>query len=153
MGLHISEANRQLDGKHFFEEVEVDPTVESGKTINSKLKELREVDPGLAEVTGYLQAKDSSKLGRFYLLPKIHKGIDNVKGRPVISNCGTLTEHISEYLDHHLNPLVSQGTSYIKDTDHFLARLSKLDKIPEGALLCTVDVVGLYPSIPHREGL
>ena len=29
----------------------------------------------------------------------------------------------------------------------------KLGKIPEGALLCTVDVVGLYPSIPHREGL
>ena len=61
--------------------------------------------------------------------------------------------HISEYLDHHLNPLLSQGTSYIKDTNHFLARLSKLDKIPEGALLCTVDVVGLYPSIPHGEGL
>ena len=152
-GDYISEANRQLDDKQVYEEVEVDPTVELGKTINSKLKELREVDPGLAEVTGYLQAKDSSKLGRFYLLPKIHKGLDNVKGRPVISNCGTLTEHISEYLDHHLNPLVSQGTSYIKDTNHFLARLSKLDKIPEGALLCTVDVVGLYPSIPHGEGL
>ena len=66
----------------------MEPTVELGKTINSKLKELREVDPGLAEVTGYLLAKDSSKLGRFYLLPKIHKGLDNVKGRPVISNCG-----------------------------------------------------------------
>ena len=25
--------------------------------------------------------------------------------------------------------------------------------MPDGALLCTVDVVGLYPSIPHREGL
>ena len=46
--------------KQVYEEVEVDPTVELGKTINSKLKELREVDPALAEVTGYLQAKDSS---------------------------------------------------------------------------------------------
>ena len=25
--------------------------------------------------------------------------------------------------------------------------------IPEGALFCTIDVVGLYPSIPHGEGL
>ena len=131
----------------------MDPTVELGKTINSKLKELREVDPGLAEVTGYSQAKDTSKLGRFYFLPKIHKGLDNVKGMPVISNCGTLTEYTSEYLDHHLNQLASQGTSYIKDTNHFLARLSKLDKIPEGALLCTDDVVGFYPSLPHGEGL
>ena len=120
----------------------MDLTVELGKTINSKLKELREVDPGLAEVTGYLQAKDSSWFGRFYLLPKIHKGLDNVKGRPVISNCGTLTEHISEYLDHHLNPLVSQGTSYIKDTNHF--HTNTKDKIPEGALLCTVDVVIIH---------
>ena len=61
-------------------------------------------------------------------------------------------EHISEYLDHHLNPLVSQSRSYVKDTSHFLSRLSKLGKMPEGALLCTVDVVGLYPSIPHGEG-
>ena len=152
-GDYISEANRQLDDKQVYEEVEVDPTVELGKTINSKLKELREADPGIAEVTGYLQAKDTSKLGRFYLLPKIHKGLDNVQGRPVISNCGTLTEHISEHLDHHLKQLVSQGTSYVKDTNHFLAKLSKLGKIPEGALLCTVDVVGLYPSIPHGEGL
>ena len=28
-----------------------------------------------------------------------------------------------------------------------------LDGLPEGAILCTVDVVGLYPSIPHEEGL
>ena len=34
-----------------------------------------------------------------------------------------------------------------------LSRLSKLGRLPEGALLCTVDVVGLYPSIPHGEGL
>ena len=32
-------------------------------------------------------------------------------------------------------------------------RLGKLGSIPDGAFLCTVDVVGLYPSIPHGEGL
>ena len=61
---------------------------------------MREEDPGLEEVTEYLKVKDP-KLGRFYLLPKIHKGLSSVKGRAVISNCGTITEHISEYLDHH----------------------------------------------------
>ena len=126
----------------------MDPSVDLGKTINSRLNELREEDPGLEEVTDYLKVKDSN-LGRFYLLPKIHKGLSRVKGRPVISNNGTITEHMSQYLDHHLNPLVSQSRSYVKDTNHFLSRLSKLGKIPEKALLCTVDVVGLYPSIPH----
>ena len=71
----------------------------------------------------------------------------------IYKNCGTITEHISDYLGHHLNPFVSQSRSYVKDTNHFLSRLSKLGKIPEGAMLCTVDVVGLYPSIPHGEGL
>ena len=34
-----------------------------------------------------------------------------------------------------------------------ISTLSKLGKMPEAALLCTVDVVGLYPSIQHGEGL
>ena len=38
-----------------------------------------------------LQIK-GSKLGRFYLLPE---GLEDVVSRPVISNCGTATEHIS----------------------------------------------------------
>ena len=123
-----------------------------GKAINDRLLNLREEDPCIKEVTGYLKVSDS-RFGRFYLLPKIHNGLSSVKGRPVISICGTMTEHISEFLDHHLTPLVSFTRSYIKDTNHFLARLSEIGSIMEGAFLCTVDVVGLYPSIPHSEGL
>ena len=124
----------------------MDPTIELGKAINNRINELRVEDPGLKELTDFLKVNEG-KLGRFYLLPKIHKGLSGVKGRPVISNCGTVTENISEYLDHHLNPLVSLGRSYIKDTNHFLSKLGELGRIPEGAILCTVDVVGLYPSI------
>ena len=43
--------------------------------------------------------------------------------------------------------------SYIKDTNHFLSKLKSLGKLPQGAILCTIDVVGLYPNIPHSEGL
>ena len=88
-----------------------------------------------------------------YLLPKIHKRLDNVPGRPVISNCGTPTEKASEFLDHHLQPIMKSGVSYIKDTNDFLFKLKNLGKIPENAFLVTADVVGLYPSIPHDEGL
>ena len=84
---------------------------------------------------------------------KIHKGLSGVKGQSVISNYGTITENISEYLNHHLNPQVSLGRSFIKDTNHFLSKLGEIGRIPEGAILCIVDVVGLYPSIPHGEGL
>ena len=87
------------------------------------------------------------------MLPKIHKRLHDAPGRPVISNCGYYTENISSFLDYHLQPLAQKVKSYIKDTNHFLNRLSSLGKLPQGAILCTVDVVGLYPTIPHSEGL
>ena len=49
--------------------------------------------------------------------------------------------------------LVCSTESYVKDTNHFLSLLAGIGDIPDGALLCAVDVVGLYPSIPHDEGL
>ena len=60
--------------------------------------------------------KKGTKLGKLYLLPKIHKGLSNVPGRPVTSNFGTLIEKVSEFLDHQLQPTMKQGNSYIKDT-------------------------------------
>ena len=32
-------------------------------------------------------------------------------------------------------------------------KLKGLGKVPENAILVTADVVGLYPSIPHEDGL
>ena len=35
----------------------------------------------------------------------------------------------------------------------FLKKIANLAPLPDGLILCTVDVVGLYPNIPHEEGL
>ena len=35
----------------------------------------------------------------------------------------------------------------------FLKKIANLPPLPDGLILCTVDVVGLYPNIPHEEGL
>ena len=48
---------------------------------------------------------------------------------------------------------MKEEKSYIKDRADFLDKLKDLGEIPEGAILVTADVVGLYPSIPHTEGL
>ena len=50
-----------------------------------------------------------------YLLPRIHKGLYDVPGKTVISNCGTPTEKVSDFLHNQLKPIVRGGMSYIKD--------------------------------------
>ena len=50
--------------------------------------------------------RKATMLGKLYFLPKIHKRLHNVLGRPVISNCDTPTEKCSEFLDYHLKPLM-----------------------------------------------
>ena len=89
--------------------------------------------------------------GIFYLLQKIHK--KNCPGRPVISACNTPTEKISAFVDSQLKPLVSQIPSFVKDTNHFLNKLTAKGKFPDRVILVTIDVVGLFAHIPHDEGL
>ena len=67
--------------------------------------------------------KKSTNLGKMYLLPKIHKRLENVPGFPVFSNCGTPTEKVSENLDYHLKPTMQSAKPYIKDTSDFLRKL------------------------------
>ena len=62
-------------------------------------------------------------------------------------------EKISEFLDFHVQPLVGQVDSIIKDSTDFLKKLVRLGHIQSTAILCTIDVVGFYPHIPHGEGL
>ena len=54
--------------------------------------------------------KKATNLGKLHLLPKIHKGLSNVPGRPVISNCGTPTEKVSEFPDYQLQPIMKKKT-------------------------------------------
>ena len=102
----------------------------------------------------YFFNKDPN-FARFYLLPKIHKRLRNVPGTPAISNCGYYTENISSFLDYHFKIifLAEKVESYIKYTNHFLKKLKELGSLPKNTILCTTDVVGLYPNIPHKEGL
>ena len=71
-------------------------------------------------------AVEDVKFARFYLLPKIHKRLRNVPGRPLISNCGFYTEKISSFLNYHLQPLAQKVKSCIKDTNHFLNKIKKV---------------------------
>ena len=46
-----------------------------------------------------------------------------------------------------------KGWSYIKGSQDFINKSRKLGKIPDNAILVTVNVMGLYPSIPRNVRL
>ena len=90
-----------------------------------------------------------SRPARFYILPKIHKNKQNPPGRPIVSANSHTTEHISQFVDSHLNPVVPKLSSYVKDTK----KLDDLKELPPGSLLVTLDVSSLYTNVPHNEGI
>ena len=85
--------------------------------------------------------KKAINLGKLHLLPKIHRCLENVPGRPVISNCGTPTEIFLEFLDSQLKPVMQTSRSCMKHN---------ISTIPKDSILVMADVVGLYPSISHE---
>ena len=78
--------------------------------------------------------KKACNLGKLYLLPKIHKKMFNVPDRPVISNCGTPTEKVSEFLDSHPQPIMRKGFSYIKDSGDFVSKIKQIGYVTENTI-------------------
>jgi hypothetical protein len=59
--------------------------------------------------------------GQFYQLFKVHKKFnepDLPPARPIISGCGSITENMSLFVDHHTKNLVPLIPSFLQDTPH-----------------------------------
>ena len=105
----------------------------------------------MTKETGKYLTPSNPRTARFYHLPKLHK--PGNPGRPIVSSCRAPTKRISEFADYHLQPLVKQLPSYLRDTKDFLWRISNLDPLPPDCILLTLDVSSLYTNIPHNEGI
>ena len=149
---YLIEASNQLSDTNVYCKSNSSTLQKVNSEIKSVLRDifnLKELDQ---KIINYLTVK-KLQLGRFYLLPKIHKQTMNVPGRRLISNNGTATERISSFLDFHLKNIIPAIPHILDDTRDFLYRIEQLQNIPEGTLLVSFDVVGIYPHTPHDEGL
>ena len=95
--------------------------------------------------------RNGAKTQKLYLRPKLHK--EGNPGRPVVSLVNCHTANISKYADYHLQPIVKEIPSYVKDTQDFLKKLEKVKDIPQESLQVTLDVKSLYTNIPNNEGI
>ena len=147
---YVNECNRQLNDAKFYRHLDADITNDIAKRV-TVYKDKMNADGHIDDETkSYLKPHQPTP-GRFYILHKIHK--TGNPGRPIVSSNSHPTEHISEFVDFHIKPLVIKLPSYVKDTNHFLNILLTLPDLPANSLLVTLDVSGLYTNIPHNEGI
>ncbi len=76
-----------------------------------------------------------------------------MKGRPIVSCIGSLTENISSYVYFYIKSFVAMLSSYVRDFMDFIESLYGVDFAVDVVLLVTFDVQNLYTNIPHTDGL
>ena len=79
------------------------------------------------------------------LIPKIHKHLFDVPGRPVISNCGTPSElpYPSGIVvpPHMLKLVMMQSRSNIIDSGDLIKKFKEMKEVAKDAIMVTVDAV------------
>ena len=97
----------------------------------------------------FCQTPNPPRTPVFYTLTKIHK--PTPVGRPIISGCDGPTERLSAFVDRLLQPIAKEQELYKESTD-FITFI-KRTKVPENAILVSMDVTSLYTNIPQEEGI
>ena len=155
---YIKEAMRQLNDVAYYKPLVEPIYLESIPLISNILDRLVKKGHITTKQKSYLLPSGKIRKRLFYLLPKIHKSRDQwplgdiPPGRPIVSDCGSESYHIAEFLDFHLNPLSNRHRSYIKDTYDFLEKVKALN-LKDPCLLFSLDVDALYTNIDHERGI
>ena len=90
---------------------------------------------------------------QFYGIPKIHKKYTHLPPmRPIVSQTLSILSPTACFLDHVLQPLAQSYTDYLHNSTALSLTLQDLH-VPDNAILVTIDVTGLYPSIPQSQCL
>ena len=142
----------QLSNKQFYKKLDTDPTEATRVEIQNVVEDMYQNGEIDESVKSYL-SDTYCRTSQMYFLPKIHKNLNPPPGRPIVSANGCPTEKISQFVDHFLNPTTFSLPSYVKDTTHFLSKLSELGRLPPNCLLVTMDVTSLYTNINTDIGI
>ena len=91
----------------------------------------------------------TSKLGTFYILPKLHE--TKLQSRPIIASINHPTSRMSKFLDKILRPIVIKTTTYIKNSMDIIKHLKTI-KAKDSHVLITADISSLYTNIEQEYG-
>jgi len=98
-----------------------DPTNSMSKSIEDFVEYLFSSNYIDKHTHSLLKPPQSPRTQRLYFTKKLHQNPPSI--RPVVSGCSGPTEKISEFLDHHLKPLIPQLHSYTRDSGYIVSIL------------------------------
>ena len=149
---YLKEAKNKLDDKDVNKELTGNvegPLQKTTKMILQKVRNRRDISDSTLD---YFLV-NSPKLGIFptqdlYEASKYARATRYIWFRILYRN-------ISAFFEFHLKPQTQKTNSYIKASNDVLWKIAILlfPTLPDDIILCTIDVVGLHPNIPHDEGL
>jgi len=155
---YVAEAHRQLHNTHYYEQLDRPIFQDNVPKINTVLQELYSLGFISEKQLKFLKANESDRHRIFYLLPKIHKPVEKwpnpkmPEGRPIVSDCGSESYRVCQYIDSFVRPLSTKHKAYIKDTYDFVEKI-RGKTIPKGAILVTGDVTSLYTNMDLNRTL
>ena len=98
---YVKEAQKELGDRNVYRKVSYKEKLLSELVDNSNcfFKELKRKGCISDKTLKYFtyEYQKATNLGKFYLLPKIHKRLNNVPGRPATSNCVAHTGKASDF--------------------------------------------------------
>ena len=147
---YIKEVEHQLSNKDAYKKLQYDPTQKHARLINDTITRFKNDKLITKYIAKGIQVQQLETT-KFYTRPKIHKTGNH--GRSAVSSVNHHTSTISKYVDFHLQPIVKNISSYVRDTTDFLQKLDKVKNIPNDFLLVTLDVKSLYTNIRNNEGI
>ena len=121
---YIRKAKHQLNDPRNYKVLAKDPTTTNNDLINQTIDRFTK-EQLINDNTANGLKNPSPRTLQFYISPKIHK--EGNPGRPVVSSINCPTANISKFVDYHLQPVVKQITSYVKDTNDFI---NKINAVP-----------------------
>ncbi len=116
-----------------------DPTLKTERKLSQILGKNKDLIPQ----TKYRQLIEPySKLA--FGLPNIHK--DGIPLRPIVSNRGSACHPLCLFLVEIISPLTGKSSSYVKNSAHFVGRIS--DVPIHSNQMVSLDVVSLFTKVP-----
>ena len=138
-----------LNDNMFYKELNKNPLQDTINLINNELTNLNN-HGHISDKLWKLLKLDKCKLGKFNVLPKLHKTKFGI--RPIIASINHPTSKICLLMDLILQNFVKKSESYLKDSQNLIQK-SKNIKLDKDTEIYSCDFESLYTNINSNDAI